>query len=293
LASVFHGVTNQSRLRDAGISASVIKRLRRTGFLHPRHRGVYIVGHLSLAPYAEEAAALLACGDGAVVSHGSAAYVWGLVADRPRQPEVTVVGRNPGRKPGIHVHRANRLEDRDLRTRHGLPVTSPARTVIDLATTEASERELESVIAEARVGHLLREGELERALRQAGRRPGTGRLRALLEAEGDPGITRSEGERILRRYLRAAGLAQPVTNRKIGRWEPDFLWGEERVIVELDSWPFHGDRRAFERDRRKDMDLRDAGYTVIRITGRQLKEEPLLVIAHIARALDRATRSHG
>jgi very-short-patch-repair endonuclease len=118
-------------------------------------------------------------------------------------------------------------------------------------------------------------------------------LRELLAAEGDPGITRSEGERILRRYLRAAGLEQPLTNRKIGPWEPDFLWPAERVIVELDSWRFHQHRSAFERDRRKDMALRDAGYTVIRITGRQLKEEPLLVIAHIARALDRATRTHG
>jgi very-short-patch-repair endonuclease len=270
----------------------VIKRLTRTGFLNPRHHGVYIVGHLALAPYAEEAAAWLACGAGAALSHGSAAHLWGLLLGRRPQPEVTVIGRNPGRKDGIHIHRASHLPDRDLRTRHGLPVTSPARTVIDLASTDATDSELEAVIAEGRAVNLLRKGELERTLREAGRRSGTGRLRELLAAEGDPGITRSEGERILRRYLRAAALAQPVTNRRIGKWEPDFLWPAERVIVELDSWKFHQHRRAFERDRRKDMALRDAGYTVIRITGRQLKEEPLLVIAHIARALDRATRTH-
>src|SRR5262249_4503743 len=157
------------------------------------------------------------------------------------------------------------------------------------ASTDATDSGLEALIAKGRAGGLLRKGELERALNQAGRRPGTGRLRALLTAEGDPGITRSEGERILRRYLRAAALSQPLTNRRIGPWEPDFLWPAERVIVELDSWEFHRDRAAFERDRRKDMALRDLGYTVIRITGRQLKDEPLLVIAHIARALDRAT----
>ena len=122
---------------------------------------------------------------------------------------------------------------------------------------------------------------------------GTAILRAVLRAEGEPGITRSEGERILRRYLRAAQLPQPRTNRKIGVWEADFLWPAERVVLELDSYDFHRDRRAFERDRRKDMALRDAGYQVIRITGSQLKNEPLLVIAHIARALDRAARSPG
>ena len=260
--------------------------------LHPRHRGVYIVGHLALAPYAEEAAALLACGDGSVLSHRSAAYLWGLVPDRPGVSEVTVIRRNPGRKPGINVHRTNHLDGRDVRRRHGLPVTSPSRTVIDLAATGAGDAELERVIAEGRTQGLLRKGELETALARAGSRPGTRRLRAVLRAEGDPGITRSEGERILRRHLREAGLPPPVTNRKIGSWEPDFLWPLERVIVELDSWQFHSHRRAFERDRRKDMALRDAGYTVIRITGRQLIGEPLMVIAHIARALDRATRSH-
>lgn len=122
--------------------------------------------------------------------------------------------------------------------------------------------------------------------------PGQGGSERSSEPRGAPGITRSEGERILRRYLKAAALAQALTNRRIGPWEPDFLWPDERVIVELDSWKFHRHRSAFERDRRKDMALRDLGYTVIRITGTQLKEEPLLVIAHIARALDRATRTH-
>ena len=271
----------------------MIKRLARTGFLHARYRGVYIVGHLALAPYAEEAAAFLACGDAAVLSHGSAAYLWGLLVDRPVEPELTVIGRNPGRKPGIRTHRAKDLPDRELRTRHGLPTTSPARTVIDLSSTDTTDRELEAAIAEGRAANLLRPGELERTLDHAGRRPGTARLRALLATEGDPGITRSEGERILRRYLRAASLKQPLTNRKIGPWEPDFLWPDERVVVELDSWRFHQHRSAFERDRRKDMALRDLGYTVIRITGRQLNEEPLLVIAHIARALDRAARVRG
>lgn len=148
------------------------------------------------------------------------------------------------------------------------------------------------MIAEARVGRLLRDGELERTLEFAGRRTGAARLRVLLRAEGDPGITRSGGERILRSHLRAAGLPRFRTNRRVAGLEVDFPWPSERVIVELDSYRFHRERRAFEHDRRKDMVLRDAGHTVIPITGRQLVNEPFLVIAHIARALDRATRTH-
>ncbi|HEY2162242.1 MAG TPA: DUF559 domain-containing protein [Solirubrobacteraceae bacterium] len=292
LGSAQQGCVTHSQLLDSGISRHRIYQAIKVGTLHRRHSGVYVVGHLALAPYANEAAALLACGEAAVISHRSAAWLWGLLSERPTEVDVTLIGSQCRPKQGIRRHRVKRLDDRSLRRRHGLPATSPARTVIDLAA-EASDAELERAIAEGRAQGLIREGELERALEEAGTRPGTGRLRALLRAEGDPGITRSEGERILRRYLRAAGLAQPVTNRKVGRWEPDFLWREERVIVELDSWPFHRDRRAFERDRRKDMAMRDAGYTVIRITGRQLKDEPLMVIAHIARALDRAGREHG
>lgn len=291
LATRQEGAVKRSQLLQAGVGASVIKRLIRTGTLHRRHHGVYIVGHLALAPYANESAALLACGDRTVISHRSAAFLWGL-ASRPGDVDVTLIRRQCRPKRGIRLHRVAALEARDVRRRHALPVTSPARTVIDLAA-DAGDGELEKVIAAGRSAGLLRDGELERALELAGSRPGTGRLRRLLSAEGATGITRSEGERILRRYLRAAGLPLFGTNRRIGAWELDFLWAGERLVVELDSYEFHKDRAAFERDRRKDMALRDAGYTVIRITGRQLIDEPLLVIAHVARALDRATRASG
>jgi very-short-patch-repair endonuclease len=291
LATSQEGAVKHQQLLRAGISASAIKRLARAGALHRRHHGVYIVGHLALAPFANEAAALLACGDHAVISHRSALYLWGLLERRPPEVDVTLMSGQCRPKEGIHIHRGG-LEPRETRQRHGLPTVSPARAVIDISLT-AAVRELEAVIAEGRAQGLIRDGELDKALKRAGNRPGTGRLRAFLRTEGDPGITRSEGERILRRHLKAAGLPQPRTNCKIAGVEPDFLWPDERVIVELDSYPFHGHRKAFEWDRRKDMILRDAGYEVIRITGRQLTEEPLLVIAHIARALDRAARIRG
>jgi very-short-patch-repair endonuclease len=198
--------------------------------------------------------------------------------------DVTLVGRQCRPKDGIRLHRIDDIDSRDLRHRHGLPLTSPARTLIDLAATSTLGG-LERLAAEARVNGLLRPGELEAALTRAGRRRGAARIRAFLAAEGEPAITRSEAERILRRLLRQARLAQPRTNAGVAGYEVDFLWEEEKLVVEFDGFRFHGHRRAFEHDRRKDVDLANAGYLVLRFTWRQLTEEPLVVIAAIARAL--------
>jgi very-short-patch-repair endonuclease len=118
-------------------------------------------------------------------------------------------------------------------------------------------------------------------------------MRHFLRAEGGPEITRSRAERRFRALLREAQLPQPRLNVRIGRFTVDFLWEREHVALEVDSWQFHGHRRAFERDRRKDLALSDADYHVIRITWRQFTEESLPLIAHVARALDRAARPHG
>jgi very-short-patch-repair endonuclease len=118
-------------------------------------------------------------------------------------------------------------------------------------------------------------------------------MRALLAAEGEPAITRSEAERLMRRLIRQAQLPQPKSNVKVAGYEVDFLWPKQRVIVEVDGYRFHSHRSAFERDHRKDLALQEAGYLVIRITWRQLEDEPLAVIAHVARALDRRARGHG
>jgi very-short-patch-repair endonuclease len=286
------GAVSRRQLLSAGISRHAIDHAIKTGYLHRVHRGVYIVGHLALAPFATESAALLSCGQGAVVSHHSAAYLWGLVTDRPSGVDITAVARNCGSKAGIRVHRVADIDKRELRSRHGLPITSPARTLIDLAA-EASLQEMEDGVAEARVKRLIRSGELEAAVERAGRRRGAARMREFLRAEGGPAITRSRAERHFRALLRQARLPAPGLNVRLAGREVDFLWRREQVALELDSWQFHGHRRAFERDRRKDMALADAGYQVIRVTWRQFTEEPLALVAHLARALDRATRPHG
>jgi very-short-patch-repair endonuclease len=289
LATPQAGLVKRAQLVAEGVGSNVVKRQLRVGSLHRRHRGVYVVGHLALAPLADETAALLACGDRAVISHRSAAHMWSLIARPPADVEVTLVGRRCRPKQGVRLHWVAAIDEQDVRLRGGLLVTSPARTLIDLAL-EAGYAELERAVAEARARRLLDDGELERALERSRGRRCAARMRRFLRSEGGPALTRSGGERRMRKLLRDAQLPQPVLNATVAGCEVDFLWAAQRLIVELDSYDFHGHRLAFERDRRRDMVLQDAGYQVIRITGRALVYEPLSVVAHIARALDRRAR---
>jgi len=285
LARGQHGVVCRAQLIATGLTAEVIRGLVDAGFLHPLHRGVYAVGHLALPPFARQQAAVLACGNSAVISHRSALHMWGLLADPPREVDVIVI-RHRRPRHGIRVRRAP-VDSRDLRTRHGLPVTSPARSLIDFAAT-ATHREVEDAVAEARVKRLIRPGELEAVAERLGRR--AARMRAFLKAEAGSGITRSRAERNFRAALKRAGLPQPKTDVHLGDYEVDFLWEEERLILEVDGWGVHGHRRAFEHDRKKAMVLGDAGYHVTRVTVRQYTEELLYIIAHVARMLDRRAR---
>lgn len=282
------GLITWDQLTAVGASASTVHGWVRAARLHRLHPRVYVMGHLALAPLAKELAAQLACGPGAVISHRSAAYLWGLIDDEPSLVEVTLIGRRCRPKPGIRVHSSAKLADRDVRRKGLVRLTYPARTVIDMAC-ELTQDELAWLIAEARARKLLRDGELEAAVEQAGNSRGTAAVRAYLEREGGPVLSRSERERLMRRLVREAGMPQPQSNVRVAGYEVDFLWAEQRVVVEVDSWQFHGHRAAFESDRRKSMRLTDAGYIVIRITARQLTDEPLAVIAHISRALERAT----
>lgn len=284
------GVVSRAHLLAAGLTRHVIAGLIRQGFLHPVHRGVYAVGHLALPAFGAEQAALLACGEPAFVSSCSALYVWAVIKAPPPEVHITVVGHHCRKRRGIHLHLTPAIDTRDLRTRHGLRVSSPSRALVEFAAT-ALAVELEGAVAEARALRLVRPGELEAARDRAGRSLGATRMRRFLREEDGPGITRSTAERRFRRYLREARLPQPKTNVPLHGVNADFLWEDEKVIVEVDSWQFHGHRRAFENDRRKDMILRDAGYVVIRITWRQFTEELLALIAHVARALDRRGRA--
>jgi very-short-patch-repair endonuclease len=272
------------QLRVAGISRRGIERRVAAGRLHRIHRGVYAVGHTAAAPLAYEAAALLACGDGAVLSHRSAAAAWGLIDVPPTVAEVTVVGPDCGRRPGVRVRRARRLEGDDRALRSGLSLTAPARTLLDLAAV-LGPRGLARAANEAFVAGLADEGDLRAVLVRCPGRRGGPQLRQLLAETGGPTLTRSEAERRLLELIAAADLPAPATNVKVGRYEVDLLWRDERLVVEVDGYAFHGTRTAFERDRLRDADLQARGLAVVRVTWRQIVDAPAATVARIARVV--------
>jgi very-short-patch-repair endonuclease len=243
-----------------------------------------VVGHEAFAPHAREAAALLAVGEQTVVSHYSAAILWGLAtADAgDHDVDVMVIGRRPRRRPGLRLHYATSLDPCDVRRRHGLPITAPARTLFDLAATGYPQ--LERAFGDAHAQRLVTAREIEDLLERAGPRAGTRALRAL-QSDNASGFTRSKAERILRELIRAANLPRPRFNARLAGYEVDAVWPDRRLVVEVDGYAYHGHRAQFERDRRKDLALTAAGYRVIRISWRQLTQEPFAVIAVISSAL--------
>ncbi len=200
--------------------------------------------------------------------------------------EVTVVGADR-RRPGITVHRTPALTRRDVRTLDRITLTSPARTLLDVSAL-LPQAALERTVADAYARRLLKGSDLRDQLARHPGRPGTPSLHALVNG-ATPSLTRSKAEAKLLALIRAADLPRPETNDSLDPYEPDFLWRDERVIVEFDSWQFHSGRRAFEADRRRDADLAARGYTVIRVTWRQLAHQPHAVVARIAAALAHAS----
>lgn len=165
-----------------------------------------------------------------------------------------------------------------------IPVTTPARTLLDLATVLPS-RELEQAIAKAERMHAGTQRRLLALLARYPSRAGTPKLRELLDGSRNPALTRSEAEERFLELVRRAGLPAPDTNVHVHGYELDFLWREERLAVEVDGFAFHSDRSAFEADRRRDADLAASGIQVIRVTWRQIRDEPEATLARLAIAL--------
>jgi very-short-patch-repair endonuclease len=286
VAGAQRGRVSRRQLLAAGISYSAIERLVARGQLLPRHRGVFAVGHQAPTKLADETAALLAVRDGAALSHHSAAMLWGIAPSGSGDGRIHVLvpGGSAKRLQGVHVHRTRILAPRDVRIREGLPVTSPARTLFDLAET-VTERELERHFDQALVDRLVRLPEVAELLRRFQGRPGCPQLRALLNREGGPTRTRSQAEERFLALIRRAQLPEPEVNVRLHGYEVDFHWRAQRLVVEIDGFQFHSTRRAFEHDRRKDATLRAAGIATMRVTWRQMTEESYTVIAQLAQAL--------
>ncbi|MGH2967132.1 MAG: type IV toxin-antitoxin system AbiEi family antitoxin domain-containing protein [Solirubrobacterales bacterium] len=298
LAAKQHGLVTRSQLASAGLGDHAIDNRLLSGRLHPVHRGIYLVGHTGALPHAPEMAAVLACGGGAVVSHRSAALTWALLpgqaaerrlpilAGTGRWPrvEITVPGRDPGLKPGIHIHRVRVLDRAEARSCNGIPTMSPARTLLDLAST-ASPQHLERATAEARRRHLASEDELRSLLARHRGRRGAGVLRQLLERDAPPALTRSVAEDRFLAVVRATPIPEPEVNVLIGRYEVDFLWRPQRLMVEVDGFEVHSSRTEFESDRLRDAELQASGFRVIRVTWQQLTRQPSAMLARLGEAL--------
>ena len=246
---------------------------------------MYLVGPIPPHPLSLAQCAVKACANSAWVSHRWADYVLGF-GPVPQLPvDVTVTsGSRRGRPGKVRVHHSSILEPRDTTVRHGIPVTTAARAILDIAPT-ASSNDLEALIADAQVKGVMTERQLHDVLSRAGRHRGAAKLRRILTDA--PGLTLSEAERILRRLLRQAGLPQPITDHSIGRYRADFAWPDHQLIVEFDGFASHGHRRAFHRDRQRGAVLTAQGWSVMHVSWDQLRNEPLAVVARIAEALAR------
>jgi Transcriptional regulator, AbiEi antitoxin len=200
-----HGVVSIGQLAACGLDRAAVRRRTGKGRLHRVHRGVYAVGHDALTTQASFVAAVLACGDGAVLSHHAAAAYWCFRRWDGRSPQVTVTGAQR-RVAGLRVHRARRLDRRDVMRRDGILVTSPARTLLDLAA-DLRPRELRRAARQAPAERHVNVRQLADVLTRAGGHRGAGALRGLV-ADG-PAPTRSELEDIVLDLLDSAGIARP------------------------------------------------------------------------------------
>jgi len=288
LAGGQHGVVGRRQLLALGLSRWQVDRRVYRGALIPLHRGVYAVGHRALSRNAHRMAAVMACGEGAVLSHRDAASLWGIRDCRRAVIEVVCAGRT---RPvgGIQIH-YGRLQSDEVTSRDGIPVTTPSRTLFDLAAVLDRHR-LERAFHEAEVLRLLSPLSLPALLARHPGRRGAQALRAILDDLADRGVevTRSEFEDRFLEVLDDAGLPRPDVNAEIPTalraYEVDATWTARRLAVELDGSAAHRTRRAFEEDRVRDRALAVAGWTVVRITWRELRDRPDRVAADVANLL--------
>ena len=247
-ATTQHGMLTRAQLLNAGLSTDTIQRWISAGRLIPVYRGVYAVGHVPPSPHARAMAALLACGPRAVLSHRSAAKLWGLIRyDGP----IEVTAANTRRRKGVVVHR-HRLTERDVTRHWDLPVTTPARTLQDLTST-LPPATLTRAINDARLNNLISLDELP-------------------PSRQTPRPTRSALEDAFLTFVARHRLPTPEVNTTIAGYEVDMLWRPQRLIAELDGYDTHV--LAFETDREKDADLLAAGHRVVRVTWERLKDQP-------------------
>ncbi len=230
---------------------------------------MYAVGHVPPSPLGRAAAAVLAAGPGAVLSHSSAAALWGI--DREWRDPLEVTTSRDRRPRRLRVHRVA-LAPSETTTHWGIRVTAPARTVLDIASSRSID-ELASAYNELCGRSFLRPGELRAQMESSRGRPGTTQIARLLGEVGD-GYTRSGLERRFRRFCQERGLPTPLMNTIVLGREVDAYYPEHKLIVELDTRDYHDDPGSFERDRDNDATALAYGIRTMRITGQRLDNQP-------------------
>ncbi len=288
IATRQHGVISAEQLRTLGLKPGAIARRVRRSELIRLHRGVYAVGHRRLTAEARQLAAVLACGPGALLSHRSAADRHGLLRSGSPRIEVSAPrGRRP--RDGIVVHRPRVLDEEDHAMVDGIPVTSVARTLVDIAGVVDPTR-LERALDAAERAGTLDAAAIERVLDRLPRARGRGRLLRLLERfSPEAAFTRSEAERRFLALCRRHGLPAPQANLWVAGHEIDFFWPDHRLAVEIDGRAHHSGTGGFHADRRRDRALLAVGIETARLTWDDLRESASLA-GELRRILSGRTR---
>jgi len=283
LATRQHGVVARWQLERAGMSRHEIGRRMRAGRLHPLHRAVYAVGHRRLSREGRYLAAVLSAGEGAVLSHCSAADLWELRATKEARIDVTARTNLRGDR-AIRIRR-NALNASDVTTRQGILITTPLRTLLDLAAA-VPQPEIERAIRQAVYRRVTTTALLAEAVHErAGKRGVKAMRKALIHLGEAPGVTRSDLELAFLRFLRRQRLPMPELNAEMrigGRAiEADCVWRRQRVIIELDGRDAHDSTPAFETDRARDLALLVAGWRTGRVTGRRMRLDAAALAAEL------------
>jgi very-short-patch-repair endonuclease len=293
LAAAQHGIVARWQLTDQGIAAAIIDRRIRRGDLEHVAPCTYCVTPLATS-HARAATAVFSFGRNAVASHWTAGELQQLVnsvcdpgarvASVAAALHVSVSSGHPRTRAGVVLHRV-RLQPDERVVCDGIPATSPARTLLDLAP-ELSDRQLEQALAAALRAEITSEEAMLAMAQRYPRRPGASRLRMLLVDEATPAFTRSEAEQRFLQIVRRARMPQPGVNARLNGFEVDFHWRDQRV-VEIDGLAYHSSRSAQRRDRQRDTALAAAGYRVLRFTWDDVTRQIEAVVAQVSAALAR------
>jgi hypothetical protein len=267
-----HGVVTRRDLLELGFSSAAIEHRLATGRLRPVARGVYTVGWPLTDRKQGWMAAVLVCGEGALLSHGSAAALWGIGPEGAGPVDVSIRRHCGVSRPGVSARARPRLSGRDVTERHGIPVTTPVRTLIDQAT-ELSPSRLERMVNEADKHDVIDPEALREALEDYAGERGVRPLRTLLDRLTFR-LSDTELEVLFRPIATQAGLPVPLTKEWVNNFEVDFFWPDLGLVVETDGWRYHRTASAQTRDAHRDQTHTASGLTPLRFSHYQVKYEP-------------------